>query len=135
KRLQFPFEHHNRAGYFAACALLFSAAAAAIATAARRERLAALGIAALALLVLPFPMTRGAILAAAVGGAAAAAGAVIMRGRRFAKALWLLPAILPFVWFVLPEAHRRHFTSTFSARTVDPNEMNTVVSRFTLWRY
>lgn len=135
KRLQFPFEHHNRAGYFAACALLFSAAAAAIATAARRERLAALGLAALALLVLPFPMTRGAILAAAVGGAAAAAGAVIMRGRRFAKALWLLPAILPFVWFVLPEAHRRHFTSTFSARTVDPNEMNTVVSRFTLWRY
>lgn len=134
KRLQFPFEHHNRAGYFAACAFFLCLAAAA-GFRSRCGKTAAVIGAGLAMAVLPHPMTRGAILAAGVGLVVIAAATLIQYRRRLPRAIWILPLFLPLLWFVLPQAHRHHFTTTFRPETVDPDAGNTVVSRFTLWRY
>lgn len=136
RRLQFPFKHHNRAGYFAACAAFLGLAAAASrrAPAPMRALGGAVGVAALA--TLPFPMTRGALVAGAVGFVPVAAVAALGSRRRAAIALAAVMLAPPALWLALPEAHRTHLRSTVGmVANLSPTSANTAGSRLWLWKY
>jgi O-antigen ligase len=126
--LQFPFEHHNRAGYFAMCAAFILPAAAS----AFRIRVPA-GIAgsATATAAMFLTMTRGALGSAVAGAAFWAAGANIRR-----KPVWLAAAaVCVIVGFVLlPATHRAHIQRALDPATYRPSNDSSIGSRILLWQ-
>lgn len=122
-RLQAPFGHHNRLGYFSAvCVLLFLLA---MPSAAKFQRsILAVG-AGLAVLALVCTLGRAAMIALLAGSAVSA---ILLLGRR---ALWGL-LLLPVLWFAMPDSQRARAISLVNPDTYK-RDWSTVALRFQHW--
>lgn len=129
-RLQFPFQHHNRVGYFACVACFVFVAMAAVAH-GRTWRAVWVAAALGAMIALSFTATRGAMLAVAAGLLIAAAGMCAQRGRR----RWLLMLLLvPGLYFLLPAGHRSQIQQMFDLSSYRPGTTTTMGTRQLIWQ-
>ncbi|MCX7716857.1 MAG: O-antigen ligase family protein [Candidatus Sumerlaeaceae bacterium] len=129
-RLLFPFQHHNRAGFFAMTAVfIVMAMALTIRSAARRGL--AISLSAAAAVCLAFTLTRAA-MAAAIAGLAVAAPMALAADRRL-RWLLLLFLGLPLIWFGLPEAHKTRILQVTNPAAWVPGRATTTGARMVLW--
>ncbi len=129
-RLQFLFHHHNRAGFFAACAIFLCLAGAWGGTV---RRIAGISGAAAAALALPFTLTRGALVAAGIGMALFAA-AGLMRYRRGRLALLIgAVVVLPLSWVMLPSSYQGHILKITNPANYHENAEGSIGARLLIW--
>ncbi len=129
-RLQFLFHHHNRAGFFAACAIFLS-----LAGAFGRTHWRALGIcgAIAAAIALPFTLTRGALIAAAAGMTAfTLLGLTSYRRGRWAL-LTAFVLSIPLIWALLPENYQDHIAKITNLRNYREGQGGSIGARLIMW--
>lgn len=129
-RLQFLFHHHNRAGFFAACALFL-----ALAGAWGRGWWRWMGVAACAAaaIALPLTLTRAALIAAGAGIVVfTALGASMSRRGRRIVAVGAVAAV-PLMWFGLPDNYREHIAKIVDVSNYRQGEGGSIGARFVMW--
>lgn len=130
RRLQFLFGHHNRAGFFAATAVFIC-----LAGAWGRRRWRAMGLigAATAAFALPFTLTRGALVAAAVCLLGFVLVGVIRKRRSALVGLALAVLLLPAGWISLPENYQQHISKIVHRSNYQEGSEGSIFARLALW--
>jgi O-antigen ligase len=134
-RLQFPFSHHNRTGFYCMCSvflMLLLSAAEGIRGGRWTARVAWLATAAGAVGCLVFTMTRGALIGGVAGLAVWFGGTLCVRGKR----KWMLGVVLlvPIGFLLLPSSHRRQLMQIASISSYRPGVETTIGARLITWR-
>lgn len=130
-RLQFLFYHHNRAGFFAACALFLALAGAVW---GRWWRVAAIAGAAGAAVALPLTLTRGALAAAAVGLVLF----ILVGIFRQRRGRWIgLAAVVvagPLLWLALPASYHQHVEKALDPASYQEGSGGSIGARLVMWK-
>ncbi|MGI8908427.1 MAG: O-antigen ligase family protein [Candidatus Sumerlaeaceae bacterium] len=127
-RLQYLFQHHNRAGIFAAAALFLCLAGL---VGPLWRHVIALSAAASAAIGLPYTTTRGALVAAAIGAVVLLLGYAL--ARRAKQAFIALVIAMPIVWFFTPTQYRAHIARVFSRQQYQGWQGGSINARLIIW--
>ena len=128
-RFQYIFQHHNRAGFFFACALFVCLTGAY--NAPLWKRVAAYTGAVGCLIALPVTTTRGALAAAWVGLAIVALGQLLSRNAL--RVVVSLVLMVPLLWLVTPPKYFAHLNRIFSSQQYRTPEGGSINARFVIW--
>lgn len=130
RRLQFLFGHHNRAGFFAATAIFICLAGA---WGRRRWRVVGLAGAAAAAFALPFTLTRGALVAAAIGLLGFVTVGAIRKRRSALAAVLTAALLLPVAWISLPHKYQAHISKVVHRSNYQEGSQGSIAARLLLW--
>lgn len=130
RRLQFLFDHHNRAGFFAAAAVFLCLAGA---LGGRAWRGLAITGAACAAFALPFTLTRGALVAAGL----AMTVFIIVGATRYRRGGWIVLAALlvlaPVGWITLPVSYKAHIAKIINPANYNEHSGGSIGARLIMW--
>jgi O-antigen ligase len=131
RRLQFLFSHHNRAGFFSAVAIFLCLAGA---WGGRAWRILGICAAAAAAFALPFTLTRGALVAAALGMLLFIAGSAMRHRRGGWIILAALIVLLPAAWLALPQKYQQHISKITNPANYQEHAGGSIGARLVMWQ-